>query len=160
LYFKNYFSKYNIFKREKLLFIKNFSNTFKLYYHLKYYIFSEMQKNQLKEIKVMPNDFSKKIEIYKFLKEKFLKDFDKNNNLLVFLNIDNENFLRESEERKAIKDIWGPNNIHDPTKEAIIFLKDLNKLKPPYMGFNCDNHYSEMGVEFLSKYVVKTFKAK
>jgi len=160
LYFKNYFSKYNIFKRKKLLFIKNFSNTFKLYYHLKYYIFFEMEKNQLKEIKVMPNDISKKIEIYKFLKEKFLKDLDKKNNLLVFLNIDNKNFLKESEERKAIKDIWGLDNIHDPTKEAIIFLKDLNKLKPPYMGFECDTHYSEMGVEFLSKYVVKIFKAK
>jgi hypothetical protein len=160
LYFKNYFSKYNIFKREKFLFIKNYSNTFKLYYHLKYHIYFEIQKNQLKGTKVMPDDFNKKIKIYKFLKEKFLMDLDKKNNLLVFLNINNKNFLKESEERKAIKDIWGLNNIHDPAKEAAIFLKDLNKLKRPYMGFICDGHYSEMGVEYLSKYVAKIFKAK
>jgi hypothetical protein len=160
LYFKNYFSKYNIFKREKLLFMKDFSNTFKLYSHFKYYIYFEMQKNQLKETKEIPDDFSKKIEVYKFLKEKFLKDVNKKSNLLVFLNIDNKNFLQETAERKAIKNIWSPNNIHDPTKEAAIFLKALNKLKPPYMGFICDGHYSEMGVEYLSKYVAKIFKSK
>ena len=157
LYLKNYFSKYNAFKRDTLFYLKDFSNTFKLYYHIKYHISFKLQKNQLEQAKVNNNDREKKIQIYKFLKNKFLESLDKNSNLLVFLNIDNKNFLKESSERKTIKIIWGEDNIYDPRNEAIIFLQNINKLKGPYMGFDCDNHYSEIGAEYLSKYVAKIF---
>ena len=57
-----------------------------------------------------------------------------------------------------MKQIWSSSNYFDPNAEAAEYLKKINKLEFPYMGFSCDAHYSELGAEFLANYVKEKFE--
>ena len=48
-------------------------------------------------------------------------------------------------------------NVFDPQQEFVKYLKVNNKLKKPYLGYVCDAHYSELGVQLLSDYTTKKF---
>jgi hypothetical protein len=152
LFFDEYFSKYSIFKREKISFLKNYLNSFKLYYKIKEDLNRVLYKNEN-----LDKNLYKKEKIYTFLRNKFLKELDNDTKLLVFFNINNSNFLDMTDEKKILKKIWSINNVNDPQIDSIKYLKKINKLHFPYMGFTCDSHYSSLGAEFLSDYVSKKF---
>ena len=48
---------------------------------------------------------------------------------------------------------------YDPMKDAIEFMKKRNKYKFPYLGHECDGHYTELGAEFLASYSYKIFNS-
>ena len=93
-----------------------------------------------------------------FRSEKFTNSIDDKTKLIVFFNINNRNFLNEDKRRSLMKQIWSSSNYFDPQIEAIEYLKKINKLEFPYMGFSCDAHYSSLGAEFLSDYVAEKFE--
>ena len=152
LFFEEYFSKYSLFKREKLFFFKSYLNSFKIYYQMKESINKRSNKNEN-----LDKDLYQKEKVYAFLKEKFLKELNKDTKLLVFFNINNSNFLNENDEKKILKKIWSDNYVYDPQVDSIEYLKKINRLHFPFMGFACDAHYSSLGAEFLSDYVSKKF---
>jgi hypothetical protein len=152
LFLDEYFSQYSLLKREYLFFFKNYLNSFKTYYQIKESINKKINKNES-----LFKDLYQKENIYFFLKEKFLKELDKDTKLLVFFNINNSNFLNESDEKKILKKVWSDNYVYDPQVDSIDYLKKINKLHFPFMGFACDAHYSRIGAEFLSDYVSKKF---
>lgn len=155
IFFDNYFSSYNKWKRKYLFYFKDYSHSFKLYFEIK----SIISYSNSKKEKVMSDfEFLKQKEIYNYLREKFTKSIDNKSKLFVFFNVNNLNFLNEDKVRTAMKQIWSSNIYFDPQINAIEYLKILNKLEPPYMGFPCDAHYSELGSEFLSDYVKKIFE--
>ena len=152
LFLDEYFSQYSLLKREYLFFFKNYLNSFKTYYQIKESINKKINKNES-----LVKDLYQKEKIYFFLKEKFLKELDKDTKLLVFFNINNSNFLNESDEKKILKKVWSDNYVYDPQVDSIDYLEKINKLHFPFMGYTCDGHYSRIGAEFLSDYVSKKF---
>ena len=74
------------------------------------------------------------------------------------MNSDNINFINETKEIVALKDIYRNYNFFDPRQEFIAYLKNNNKLEIPYLGFNFfDAHYSELGARLLAEYSFEKF---
>jgi hypothetical protein len=155
IFFDEYYSVFNKWKRKYLFYLKDYSNSFKLYYEIKNKILYSNLKNQVNEDN---NTYSKKI-IYGYLRDKFIESVDSKTKLFVFFNLYNRSFLNEDKRRSIMKQIWSSSNYFDPGIEAIEYLKKINKLEFPYMGFSCDAHYSALGAEFLSNYVTKKFES-
>ena len=155
-FFNEYFSFINRFKRQYLFYVKDYSNSFKLYYELKNNILNLSFSNQSNVLN--NNKLSEKTKIYTYLKEKFISSIDDKTNIFVFFNIYNQSFLKENERRAIMKKIWSSSEFFfDPQVEAVEYLKKINKLNFPYMGFSCDAHYSELGAEFLANFVINKF---
>ena len=76
---------------------------------------------------------------------------------LVFLNPDNNNFIKNTKEIDAIKKIYKDYNFFDPKPDFIAYLKDKDILKKPYLGYTCDGHYSSLGAELMAKYTLNKF---
>lgn len=167
-FFKNYNRPINILKKKLLLNIKNFSNFAKIYIIVRDQINirnfiklskknnSNLQKSSLTEVDHEKNRYL----IYENLVKSFIENFDFNNsNLLVIFNINNDSFQKISDRRKNMSLIWNKYHyIYDPQSIAIDLLND-NKLKQNvFLGFECDGHYSEEGVKFLSKYTKEKFR--
>jgi hypothetical protein len=158
-YLEDYFSKYNIFKREYSIYFKEF-NSYKLFFYFKekiQLILVNTKGRALYNNNDYANDLEEKKNIYRYLSQELLIKIKNNQKLLVFFNINNNSFLFETEERKTMKKIWEPTIVNDPMNESINFLKKINKLYFPFMGHTCDTHYSEVGAEFLSSYVAQEF---
>ena len=68
------------------------------------------------------------------------------------------NFIEETKEIKAIKEIYKKYNFYDPRLEFTKYLKDNNILKKPYLGYDCDAHYSSLGAKLLAKFTYNKFK--
>lgn len=155
-FFNEYFSFINKFKREYLFYIKDYSNSFKLYYEIKNNI---LNFNFVNHVNIVNNnELLEKKKIYSYLREKFINSINDKSQLIVFFNIYNQSFLKESERRTIMKQVWSSSDFFfDPQFEAIEYLKKINKLNYPYMGFSCDGHYSELGAEFLANFVKSKF---
>ena len=158
-FLEDYFSKFNIFKREYFIYFKEF-NSYKLFLYFKEKIPLIIANNKgwaLYNNNDYANNFEEKKIIYKYLSQELLRKIKNNQKLLVFFNINNNFFIFETEERKTMKKVWEPVIVNDPKSESINFLKKINKLYFPFMGHTCDAHYSEVGAEFLSNYVAQEF---
>ena len=154
-FFTEYFSIMNMFKRDKLIYIKKFSNSYKIYWHIKNETF---KKEIIKKKSKKTNLEHKKIIFEKILDDAEIKIF-KDVKTFIFLNIHNYNNLQSSEERLKMIDLLKKyKNFYDPHNSAINYLKQTNQFKHPYFGFKCDTHYSELGAEFLSNFTYTKFK--
>lgn len=161
LFFKNYNSSWNRFKREKLIHIKKLSNFYKLYYYMRWEV--EIFKFKKLEKKIKKNEFEQNIlfnekkKVYKYLVDKANNEIFSQIPTLIFMNSDNINFINETKETVALKEIYRNYNFFDPRQEFIAYLKNNNNLKAPYLGYNCDAHYSELGAELLAQFTLKKF---
>ena len=160
-YFKNYNSSWNKFKREKLIHIKKISNFYKLYYYLRWEIeifkFNKKNKKITKSKTVENTLFDQKKKVYEYLVDKADKEIFSQTPTLIFMNSDNNNFINETRVIIALKNIYKNYNFFDPRQDFIVYLKNNNKLKPPYLGYSCDAHYSELGAELLAQFTLKKF---
>lgn len=157
-----YNSPWNKFKRERLFFLKKNLNIYKLYSYLKYekdiFNLNNSKKNLSKQNS--KNLLLEKKKIYQFIVNLANKEMFNEVNTLVIMNIDNNNFLKDSAELTILKDIYKENkfvNFYDPKIFFIKYLSDRKMLKKPYLGYECDAHYSELGVKLLSDYSTKKF---
>ena len=165
-WFKIYNSFFNKLKRTKLvLYVKNYSNTFKLYFHLK--IKKNLKlKNTLeyKKTKIISDDeknrkFNENKIIYSFLVDEFFKELEHDKvKHFAFLNIKSYLFKpgKKLDEKKAftfLKKIWEDKNSFYPLKSSIEYLKERDLYKEPWLSLSCDDSYSEVGSEFMSIYV-------
>ena len=158
-FFEDYFSKFNIFKRKYSIYFKEL-NSYNLFFYLKEktpLIITNNKDGALYNNNDYAKNFEEKKIIYRYLSQELLRKIKNNQKLLVFFNINNNSFMLETEERKTMKKIWEPTVVYDPKNESINFLKKINKLYFPFMGYTCDTHYSEVGAEFLSNYVAQEF---
>ena len=46
-------------------------------------------------------------------------------------------------------------NLFDPREEFTQYLKNNDLFKEPYLGYNCDAHYSDLGAKLLAEYSFK-----
>ena len=155
---KNYFSKYNIFKRKYFYYIKKYSNSYKLYWELYELNFEYRNKNKLNNLTLLKEDEIKAKKIYKKFSEE-LTNFFKNNkiNFLIIPSIKTREF-KDSSERKFFSRVY-TENYFDVLDEAKKYLIGLDKYKFPYLGWKCDAHYSYLGADFFSKKFFKLIKS-
>lgn len=159
VFLENYFSKFNIFKREYFLYLKQL-NSYKTYFYFREnmpVIIQNLRSNKNNKNNNNYKFLEEKKIIYKYLSQQFLNEIKNNQKIFIFFNINNHNFIHESQIRTIMKESWNPKIVNDPSIESITFLKKINKLSFPYMGYTCDGHYSELGAEFLSSYVSNIF---
>ena len=162
-FFKHYNSNWNRFKREKLIYIKKNLHTFKLYYHLKWYLISFKYKDsknkdlKYKKLKNKNNYFEQKEKIFSYLVEKANSEIFSKVPTLIFMNSHNFDFTNKNIVTEKMKKNLVNYNMFDPQQEFIKYLKKSNQFKKPYLGYSCDAHYSELGIKLLSKYTLKKF---
>mgnify|MGYP001385638378 FL=1 len=157
-----YNSSWNKFKREKLLFLKKNLNIYKLYSYLKYEKDIFNLNNSKKIFLKQPNKnlLLEKKKIYQFLVNLANNEMFNEVDTLVIMNVDNNSFLKDTAELKILKNIYKENkfvNYYDPKEFFIEYLNNEKMLKKPYLGYECDAHYSELGVQLLSDYTTKKF---
>ena len=172
-WFKMYNSFVNKFKRGKLiLYIKNYSNTFKLYFHLKVKKNLESKSKSVEFIKshtisddVKNKRFNENKIIYSFLVEEFLQELKKNKvQYFTFLNIKPYLFKQDNknlDERKAfsfLKKTWKNKNSFYSLDSSIEYLKKENLYKEPWLSNLCDSaYYSFVGSKFMTNYIAGIF---
>ena len=144
-FFKEYNSTWNRFKREKLIYLKKNLNMFVFYYEIK----TKLAKKKYVDEKKF---------IYEFLVREANKKIFLDVPTLIFLNSDNINFINDREEILIIKDIYKNKNFYDPKEKFKSILEEKKLLKEPFLGFECDPHYSEFGAELLANYSYEKFK--
>jgi hypothetical protein len=152
-FFKNYFSYYNNFKRKYLTIFKEL-NTFKYYFYMKEKL-DVIRFNKYNNLNFSSEQIKDQYLIYSYLANNIINKID-DDKLFVFLNIKNDDFKQKNLEREMIKEIW-KNKVFDPIEESKLYLKQNKIFKQPYLGHNCDAHYSKIGADFLSSYVHKIF---
>lgn len=119
--------------------------------------FNKQEKN-IKKNEIEENIlFNEKKKVYKYLVDKADNEIFSQIPTLIFMNSDNINFINETKEIVALKEIYKNYNFFDPRQEFIVYLKNNNNLKTPYLGYNCDAHYSELGAELLAQFTLKKF---
>lgn len=162
LFFKNYNSSWNKFKRENLVHVKKFSNFYKLYHYLRWemkiFKFNKQEKNTRKNDIEENILFNEKKKVYEYLVNKANNEIFSEIPTLIFMNSDNVNFINETKEINALKEAYKNYNFFDPRSEFIDYLKKNKNLKNPYLGYSCDAHYSELGAKLLADYTVKKFE--
>ena len=160
-YFKNFNLPMNKFRREKLFDIKKLSNFYKVYFHYRWEIeiFKYTKKNKtIQKDKNYENIlFQDRKKVYQYLVNKADNEIFSNTPTLIFMNSDNFNFIKEIKDIRAIKDTYKNYNFFDPREEFIEYLRNNKILKPPYLGFNCDKHYSKLGAKLLAEFTLKNF---
>ena len=160
-FFKKYNSKWNTFKREKLIHIKKISNIYKLYFYVRWEIeifrINKKVKNEEKDKNFQDNLYDERKKVYEHLVEKANNEIFSNVPTLIFMNSDNVNFLNETKEISALKEIYKDYNFFDPREKFIEYLKINKGLKKPYLGYNCDPHYSELGAKLLAEFTLEKF---
>ena len=158
-FFKFYNSKWNNFKRNYLIYIKKYTYSFKTYYYLKWEFKSYSHKIRKKnKSNIEANTiFNERYIIYEYLVKKANNEIFNEVSTLIFLNPDNNNFINNTKEIRAIKKIYKDYNFFDPKPDFIAYLKDKDILKKPYLGYSCDAHYSSLGAELMAKYTLNKF---
>ena len=157
LFFEHYNSNWNTFKREKLIFVKKYFNSFKLYYYLKWNVIRLYQQNKSKKTKVENNFLEEKRKVFSYIVDQAKLDIFSKVKTLIFINSYNFDFTKKEIGIVAMKEILSNYNVFDPQKEFTEYLKKNNILKKPYLGYSCDAHYSLLGVKLLSDYTFKKF---
>ena len=160
-FFQKYNSPWNKFKREKLIYVKKLSNFYKFYYSMKWELeifrFNKQEKKSKKDKFKEDLLFNDKKKVYQYLVDKANDEIFSNIPTLIFMNSDNVNFVKETREIVALKEIYKNYNFFDPRQEFITYLKNDNNLKPPYLGYSCDAHYSELGAKLLAQFTLEKF---
>jgi hypothetical protein len=172
-WFKIYNSSINKFKRGKLiLYVKNYSNTFKLYFHLKIKKNLESKRTSVEFIKahtisdVEKNKrFNENKIIYSFLVDEFLQELKKDKvEYLTFLNIkpylfkDDNKKLDEKKAFSFLKSTWKNKNSFYPLNASIEYLKKENLYEEPWLSNPCySSSYSFLGSKFMSNYITDIF---
>ena len=165
-WFKKYNSLPNKLKRSNLiLYIKNYSNTFKLYFYFK------VKKNlkaksspKYLKAKEISNDakikiFNENKIIYNFLVNKFINELNNDNiKYFAFLNIkpymfNGKETLNQKEIFNFFKIVWNDKNIYYPLDSSIKYLKNR---KENWSNHKC-NDYPKIGSEFMSNYISDIF---
>ncbi len=158
-FFKNYNSKYNKFKRNELLELKKISNFYKIFVYFKYDLLPKLKHNKNKIKKVEDLDYSKNLKIYKFILKQAEKEIFNDIKTLIFFNLSNTKNYEKPLRAKIMIDLLNKYDFfYDPYNDSIEFMKNMNKYKFPFLGYECDAHYSEIGIEFLANYSYKVFK--
>lgn len=162
-YIDNKTSRFDKFKNELTLLIKQNLNSYVLYFHSKNYINYHLNKNKIvkkKNIQEVKNIEEKKL-IYNFMINKFYEKISNNEQIYIFVNprpkIIQKNDSPEKENIKIMSSLWGLDKIIDPTTDGINYLKKINKNFYPFFSFSCDGHYSELGAKFMSEFVANYF---
>ena len=156
-FFKKNNSNWNKFKREKLIYIKKNLHSFKLYYHLKWYLISLEYKDSENKKKFKNNYFEQKEKVFSYLVDNANLEIFSKVPTLIFMNSHNFDFIKKNIVIDTMKKTLINYNVFDPQQEFVKYLKENNKLKKPYLGYVCDAHYSELGVKLLSNYTFKKF---
>jgi hypothetical protein len=165
-YFKKYNSKFNLFKRNYLIKLKQ-TNTYKVYIYLTSLQKSKEAKLDKKTIKKNHyiDSFEENKIIYSHIQKRFISKVDTNTKLFVISNLfplhfTNKEDLNEGELfiRNKIypfyENIWSNYNYIQPLKKAKTYIKK-NKLSEPYFSWDCDKHYNTHGSNFFSSLVKK-----
>ena len=182
---KEYFKFYNSFfikvRRGKFaLYLKNYSNTYKLYFYLKSY--KNLKRKNRRGEKVNTKEalayrkahtisddkwnrrFKENKIVYSFLIDKFLQKLEQDKvKYFTFLNIKQYLFRPENNNIKKrklfffLKEAWKDKNSFDPLKSSIEYLKEKNLYKEPWLTLSCTETYSKVGNEFMSTYVSDIF---
>ena len=182
---KEFFKIYNSFfikvKRGKFaLYLKNYSNTYKLYFYLKQY--NNLKKKNRRGKKgntrealaytkahtISDDEWNRRFKenkiVYSFLIDKFLQELEQDKvKYFTFLNIKQYLFRPENnniKKREAfffLKEAWKDKNSFDPLKSSIEYLKEKNLYKKPSLTLSCTDAYSKVGNEFMSIYVSDIF---
>jgi hypothetical protein len=174
--FDDYFSKKNRLKRSKfVLYLKEYSQTFRIYLHFK--VLFRSNKIKKNSSTYDEEDFTKDKEllkdqkkIYKYIFKDFINEIEKDSiKLITVLNLRKQNFVKEENlplkekielyQFNILKDIWTSyNNAYYDLDEAKKFI-ELNSakiVKPyEYMGHVCDDHYSKYGAKYISNVIIK-----
>ena len=79
-----------------------------------------------KKIKIFKTIYMMKEKVYEHLVEKANNEIFSNVPTLIFINSDNVNFLNETKEISALKEIYKDYNFFDPREKFIEYLK-INK---------------------------------
>jgi len=153
-FFEEYNSKYNRFKREELMNLKKISSFYKIYAYVKYDLLQNLNNKQNKK----NVDLYKNKKVYEFILKHAEKEIFNDVKTLIFMNM--SAYEERSESRNImIKLLNKYDFFYDPMKDAIEFMKKRNKYKFPYLGHECDGHYTELGAEFLASYSYKIFNS-
>ena len=184
LWFKKYFSNFNKIKRSKpILYLKEYSYSFKIYYQIKIFFYNKKRQSTLTKEQLNAK-YDKKMsllinqeKVYKDIMNQFLTEINKdkdNVKLITILNLRSYLFRKEENLTRAheikinkfniIKDLWvNYNNAYFAVDEAKEFIK-LNKhkmVKPfIFLGHTCDDHYSKFGAEFMANIVIKQINSQ
>jgi hypothetical protein len=172
-----YFSLKNRLKRSKaVLYLKEYSQTFKIYFHIKVLIRNNKMNKDL--LVYNEEDFlkDKKLltdqkKVYEYIFNEFTNEIEKDNvKLITILNLKKQIFLKEKDltlrdriklsQFKIIKDIWiNYNGAHYNLDEAKKFI-ELNDIVKPYeyLGHECDDHYSKHGAKYIADVILKKIK--
>ena len=177
-WYNSYNSSINKFKRSKLmLLVKEYSYTFKVYFHIKTLLRQKKTINQSKnisekEFNILYSEIDNQAKVYKYLIQKFIKDIEKDNvNLYVVMNLRNYLFekvdpydfreiLRKKHFEKLLE-LWQPHKPYFFYKEANEFIRqNQKKITGNFknLGHVCDDHYSKFGAKFLSDQISGIFK--
>lgn len=158
-FFKKYNSRYNKFKRTELMNLKKISSFYKLYAYVKYDFLPKLnhQKNNKQNKKNV--DLYKNKKVYEFILKHAEKEIFNDVKTLIFKNTnDSINYEERTERTNIMIELLNKYDFfYDPFEDSIKFMKKRNKYKFPYLGHECDRHYSELGVEFLANYSYKIF---
>ena len=153
----------NKLKKEDLVFVKEYLNSYILYSHIvayiKYKIYKKQPKINLIETDAF-KDYEEKKKIYSYLVKNFKEALSNNEKLHVFVNlrpkIISQKFYPEKKNIEEMSKIWG-SQIINPINEGINFLKSKKKYNEPFFSFSCDGHYSELGAKFMANFVSNYF---
>ena len=157
-FFEEYNSKYNRFKREELMNLKKISSFYKIFAYVKYDLLPKLNKKENNKQIKKNFDYFKNKKVFEFILKNAETEIFNDVKTLIFLNM---NDYEERTERGNImvEFLNKYDFFYDPLEEAIEFMKKRNKYKFPYLGHECDGHYSELGAEFLADYTYKIFKS-
>ncbi len=175
---KKYFSNLNKIKRTKfVLYLKEYSYTFKIYYHIKTIIRNnKVQKIVFDEKKYADKkkQLPKQKKVYKHIMNKFIDEIEKDKiNLITILNYKEYVFTEKNDlslkwkirfdRFNFQKDLWqNYNNAYYNLNEAKDYIKlNNNNIIKPFvnLGHVCDDHYSKYGSEFITNISLKRINA-
>lgn len=156
-YFERYNSNWNRFKREKLIYIKKYSSSFKLYYYVKKQMKTIRYKKDQRKINDDKNYIEDKKKIFEFIVNNADEKIFSIIPTLIFINSYNFDFYNEELGISHMKKILKGFNLFDPREEFTQYLKNNDLFKEPYLGYNCDAHYSDLGAKLLAEYSFKKF---
>jgi len=121
-----------------------------------------LQNDNNQTIYEYDRDFNKKKLIYNYLKEEFIKNIDPHTKLYVIQNLRpwfyDQNNITEKDKfylNQVIpffSTVWAE-KYYNPEKYAKEYMINLDHYKFPYLHWECDYHYSHLGVDFFSEYL-------
>jgi hypothetical protein len=134
---------------------------------------SEKNNNNNKRYKDYLNKdlVERKLKVYEHQVNEFLKIINNDKvKLIPFLNVrsylfEKKNGIELSQNQmnrinnfNMVKSKWNNHGINDPFNFAVKYLNKNNLNRAPWLGRTCDDHYSEIGAEFIASFAATHFK--